>query len=159
MAGIYSWAPEIKVFCFFSSEKKDFACLPSSVRGGCMLTDQQKTDTRRFCGYPAYGGSPAGNIGWRFYVAYGLLEYRMNNLSVAEISVVANYLSTLSQLEAAVPTASDNLDTDAAASWKHNQSEIGDRLRLFDEWRRRLCSFFGVPPGDGLATAGVSWIV
>jgi hypothetical protein len=81
-----------------------------------MLTDQQKTDIRRFCGYPAYGASPAGNIGWRFYVAYGLLEYRMNNLSVAEIAVVLNYLSTLNQLEAAVPTASDNLDSDAAAS-------------------------------------------
>jgi len=124
-----------------------------------MLTDQQKTDIRRFCGYPAYGASPAGNIGWRFYVAYGLLEYRMNNLSAAEIAVVANYLSTLSQLEAAVPTASDNLDTDAAASWRHNQSEISDRLRLLDEWRRRLCGFFGVPPGDGLATAGLSWVV
>ena len=124
-----------------------------------MLTDAQKTDIRRFCGYPAYGASAAGNIGWRFYVAYGLLEYRMNNLSPAEIAVVLNYLATLYQLEAAVPTASDNLDSDAAASWKHNRYEIGDRLRLLDEWRRRLCSFFGVPPGDGLALSGVSWVV
>jgi hypothetical protein len=73
--------------------------------------------------------------------------------------VVLNYLVTLNQLEAAVPTASDNLDSDAAATWKHNQNEIGDRLRLLDEWRRRLCSFFGVPPGDGLAMSGVSWVV
>jgi len=124
-----------------------------------MLTDQQKTDVRRFCGYPAYGASPSGNIGWRFFVAYGLLEYRMNNLSQAEIAVLVSYLSTLTQLEAAVPTASDNLDSDAAATWKHNQWEIGDRLRLLDAWRRRLCSFLGVPPGDGLAIPGVSWIV
>jgi hypothetical protein len=124
-----------------------------------MLTDQQKTDVRRFCGYPAYGASPAGNIGWRFYVAYGLLEYRMNNLSSAEVAVVLNYLLTISQLESAVPTASDNLDSEAAASWKHNRWEIGDRLRLLDAWRRRLCSFFGVPPGDGLASSGVSWVV
>ncbi len=124
-----------------------------------MLSDQQKTDIRRFCGYPAYGGSPAGNIGWRFYTAYGLLEYRMNNLSAAEISVVAGYLATLAQLEMAVPAASENLDSDAAATWRHNRDEVANRLHLFDAWRRRLCAFFGVPPGEGLRFSGVSWIV
>ncbi len=124
-----------------------------------MLTDQQKTDVRRFCGYPAYGASPAGNIGWRFYTAYGLLEYRMNNLSDAEIVVVLNYLSTLCGLETSVPSASENLDSEAASSWKHNANEVTDRLRLLDAWRRRLCSFFGVPPGEGLGSAGVSWTV
>jgi hypothetical protein len=124
-----------------------------------MFTDAQKTDIRRFCGYPAYGATPDGNMGWRFFVAYGLLEYRMNNMSAAEMAVVLNYLTTLYALESAVPSASDNLDTDAAGVWTHNKSEIGDRLRLFDEWRRRLCSFLGVPPGDGLAMSGVSWVV
>ena len=123
-----------------------------------MFTDQQKTDIRRFCGYSAYGASPAGNLGWRFYTAYGLLEYRMNNLSPAEMSVALGYLATLSQLEGAVPNASDNLDSDAAASWTHNSAEISDRLHLLDEWRRRLCSFLGVPPGQGLARAGLSWV-
>ena len=124
-----------------------------------MLTDQQKTDIRRFCGYPAYGASPAGNIGWRFYTAYGLLEYRLNNLSAAEIGVVAGYLTTLTQLEMAVPAAGANLDSDAAATWRHNRDEVADRLQLFDGWRRRLCAFFGVPPGDGLGFSGVSWTV
>jgi len=124
-----------------------------------MLTDQQKTDVRRFCGYPAYGAAPAGNAGWRFYTAYGLLEYRMNNLSPAEIVVAASYLATLLQLEMAVPQASENLDTDSAASWKHNPNEVSDRLRLLDEWRRRLCGFFGVVAGDGLGFANVNWTV
>ena len=124
-----------------------------------MLTDQQKTDIRRFCGYPAYGASPAGNIGWRFYTPYGLLEYRMNNLSDAEVSVVLNYLNTLCGLELSVPGASENLDSDAASSWKHNANEVADRLRLLDEWRRRLCAFFGVAPGEGLGSAGVRWTV
>ena len=124
-----------------------------------MLTDQQKTDVRRFCGYPAYGAAPAGNIGWRFYTAYGLLEYRMNNLSDAEVSVVLNYLSTLCGLELSVPNASENLDSDAASSWKHNANEVADRLRLLDEWRRRLCAFFGVAPGEGLGSTGVRWTV
>ena len=124
-----------------------------------MLTDQQKTDVRRFCGYSAYGASPAGNMGWRFYTAYGLLEYRMSNLSVSELAVVGSYLATLTQLEVSVPLASDNLDSDAAASWTHNRGEVGDRLRLLDEWRRRLCAFLGVPPGEGLSNAGLSWVV
>ena len=124
-----------------------------------MLSDQQKTDIRRFCGYPAYGASPAGNIGWRFYTAYGLLEYRMNNLSAAEVSVVAGFLATLAQLEMAVPAASENLDSDAAASWRHNRDEVADRLALFDAWRRRLCGFFGVAPGEALGCSGVSWTV
>src|SRR5271168_3313452 len=102
-----------------------------------MLTDQQKTDVRRFCGYPAYGATPAGNIGWRFFTAYGLLEYRMNNLSIAEIAVVTNYLATLTQLEVAVPGASANLDTEQASVWTHNANELSDRLALLDGWRRR----------------------
>ena len=124
-----------------------------------MLTDQQKTDVRRFCGYPAYGASPAGNIGWRFFTAYGLLEYRMNNLSDTEVAIVLNYLCTISGLEITVPAASENLDSDAASSWKHNANEVADRLRLLDEWRRRLCAFFGVTPGEGLGSAGVKWTV
>ena len=124
-----------------------------------MFTDQQKTDIRRFCGYPAYGASPSGNMGWRFYTAYGALEYRMNNLSAAEESVAGTYLSTLLQLELAVPSASDNLDSDAAGAWTHNTNEVADRLRLLDSWRRRLCAFFGVPAGEGLDAPGLCWVV
>jgi hypothetical protein len=123
-----------------------------------MFTDQQKTDIRRFCGYPAYGASAAGS-GWRFFTAYGALEYRMNNLSSNEVAVVVTYLATLTQLEMAVPGASENLDSDAAASWTHNGNEVADRLRLLDSWRRRLCAFLGVPPGEGLGQAGLSLVV
>ncbi len=124
-----------------------------------MFSEAQKVDVRRFCGYSAYGASAAGFAGWRFYVAYGTLEYRMNNLAPEEEAVVLSYLATLNALEAAVPTASDNLDSDSASAWTHNRYEIGDRLRLLDGWRRRLCAFLGVPPGEGLAQSGVSWIV
>jgi hypothetical protein len=30
------------------------------------FTDAEKTDIRRYCGYPAYGAGAAGNMGWRF---------------------------------------------------------------------------------------------
>ena len=124
-----------------------------------MFTDQQKTDVRRYCGYPAYGAAPDGNMGWRFFTAYGALEYRLNNLSAAESNVVIIYLATLNQLELAVPMSSDNLDSDGATGWTHNQFEVADRLRLLDAWRRRLCAFLGLPPGEGLGFTGVNWVV
>jgi hypothetical protein len=75
------------------------------------------------------------------------------------MTVVVTYLATLNQLEQAVPGASENLDSDAAASWQHNSNEVADRLRLFDGWRRRLCAFMGVPPGEGLGQGGLSLVV
>ncbi|MBV9251102.1 MAG: hypothetical protein JO227_17860 [Acetobacteraceae bacterium] len=123
------------------------------------FADAEKTDIRRFCGYPAYGASAAGFQNWRFYQAYGLLEFRMNNLSDAEAAIVRRYLGTLTTLELAVPRAADNLDTDQAAVWTRNRDEPRDRSRLFDDWRRRLCGFLGVPPGPAFANSGLTLVV
>jgi hypothetical protein len=123
------------------------------------LTDAEKTDARRFCGYPAYGAGAAGFQGWRFFQVYGLMEYRLNNLSCAELVVIRNYLATLNTLETAVPTASGNLDTDQASVWQHNANEVADRLRLLDSWRLRLCGFLGLPPGPALSDGTVTLVV
>ena len=123
------------------------------------LTDSEKTEIRRFCGYPVYGGTPSGFSSWRFYQAYGLLEYRMNNLAKSEIEVIRRYLGTLAALEAAVPRSSENLDTNQAAVWTRNPNEARDRERLFDSWRIRLCAFLGLPPGPGLGSHSPSLIV
>lgn len=96
---------------------------------------------------------------WRFYQVYGLLEFRMTNLSTTECQVVRRYLATLLGLEMAVPGASENLDTDQAATWSHNPNEVADRRALFDDWRRRLCGFLGVPTGPSLAAGSTSFIV
>jgi hypothetical protein len=130
-----------------------------SVTAATSFSDAQKADVRRFCGYPAYGAGAAGFESWRFFQAYGTLEYRLSNLAPAEIAVTLQYISTLATLEAAIPPSSDNLDTESAAAWTHNQSETDDRFKLFDNWRRRLCGFLGVPPGPALAAAGVSLVV
>jgi hypothetical protein len=123
------------------------------------FTDAEKTDIRRFCGYPAYGAAPDGMQTWRFYQAYGLLEFRMNNLSDAEFAVVRRYLGTLTVLEHAVPHSGNNLDTDQAAVWTRNRDELRDRTSLFDDWRRRLCGFFGIPTGPAIADGGISLVV
>jgi hypothetical protein len=124
-----------------------------------VFTEAEKTDIRRFCGYAAYGAAPSGMQSWRFYQAYGLLEFRMNNLSDAETTIVRRYLGTLTALESAVPRAADNLDTDQAAVWTRNRDEMRDRARLFDDWRRRLCGFLGMQPGPDLADGGVTLVV
>jgi hypothetical protein len=115
------------------------------------LTDAERTDARRFCGYPAYGTGQSGFQSWRFFTAYGTLEYRLSNLSPAELVIVRTYLSQLTSLETAVVASGDNLDTEEAAIWKRNRNEPGDRTTLFETWCRRLCGFLGVPPGPALS--------
>ncbi|MDT7953346.1 MAG: hypothetical protein RQ966_17730 [Acetobacteraceae bacterium] len=116
-----------------------------------MLTDSEKTDARRFMGYPVFGTNASGNMGWQFYQAAGLVEYRLNNLGGSEEDVLRRYLVSLAALELSVPEAAGALDTSEAGEWKRNPKEIAERSRLFDDWRFRLCSFLGVPPGPGLS--------
>ena len=123
------------------------------------FTDSEKTDIRRFCGYPVYGAANAGMDSWRFFQVYGLLEFRINNLSDSEVAVVRRYLGTLIALEVAVPRSGENLDTDQAAVWTRNRDELRDRAKLLDSWSRRLCGFFGIPPGPAMRDVGISLIV
>lgn len=116
----------------------------------------ERTDIRRHCGYPAYGVGASGFNGWRFFQAYGMLEYRVQNLAVAEEAVVRGYLAQLASLEADIPAAGARLDTEQAAAWTRNPNEAGDRAALFDDWRRRLCGFLGVPAGPALGERGNS---
>ena len=123
------------------------------------LTDAEKVDIRRFCGYPAYGAAPTGMQSWRYFQVFGMLEFRVTNLSASEIGIARRYLNTLTALELAVPSASDNLDTDQASMWTRNKDELIDRIHLFDEWRRRLCGFLGVAVGPALSSSTASLIV
>jgi hypothetical protein len=123
------------------------------------FNEPERTDIRRFCGYPAYGLGNAGLQGWRFYQVYGVLEFRLQHLTGSEEAVVRRYLETLANLERAVPDSGSNLDTEAASVWKHNRDEVRERTSLFDDWRRRLCGFLGVPPGPALGTGGTTLVV
>ena len=123
------------------------------------LTDTERVDIRRFCGYPAYGAALEGTQSWRYFQSYGQLEFRLTNLADAEIAIVRRYLGTLTTLESAIPAASENLDTDQASIWKRNKEELNDRTRLLDEWRRRLCGFIGVIPGAALSSGTAILVV
>lgn len=114
------------------------------------FTEAERTDIRRHCGYPAYGAGVEGYQGWRFHQVYGLLEFRLNRISGSEEAVARQYLATLATLEKGVTGAAETLDTDQAAVWKRNPHELRERTMLFDDWRRRLCGFLGIPPGPAL---------
>jgi hypothetical protein len=123
------------------------------------LTDAEKVDIRRFCGYPAYGAAPTGLQSWRYFQVFGLLEFRIAHLSDSEMAIARRYLATLTTLETAVPATSENLDTDQASMWTRNKDELADRIRLLDEWRRRLCGFLGIPVGPDLSGVTVALVV
>ena len=119
------------------------------------FTNAQKVDIRRFCGYPAYGGTPSGFQSWRFFQEYGLMEYRLNNMAAEEETVIETiYLANLYTLELAIVGATANLDTAQAAVWTHNKNEVRDRTALFTSWRTKLAEFIGVPTGPALKGAG-----
>src|ERR1700759_1133098 len=103
------------------------------------FADTDRVDARRYCGYPPFGTGvvifPEPWV-WRYYLA---LETRLSNLTPTEGAVIAARLVELRTLEAAIPTAGANLDTDQAAVWKHNANELRDRMMLYRSWRLELC--------------------
>lgn len=118
------------------------------------FTEAELIDIRRYCGYPAVGtGVVVFPFPWWFKY-YSALETRLQNLTDAEASVVATHLTQLATLESAIVGASDNLDTAKASVWEWNSNEVRDRTRLYDQWRRKLCGFLGVPPGPDLGEGG-----
>lgn len=120
-----------------------------------VFTDAQLTDVRRFAGFPAAAnGQVLFPAPW-INVQYLALDYRLQTLSQSEGAVVVNvYLANLTALEAGIITSGDNMGTDKAAVWTRNRTEMRDRERLFDNWRRRLCGFMGIQPGPDLANGG-----
>lgn len=120
------------------------------------LTSAQQVDVRRYCGY-----SVSGNTAYQPYrepvysdvtLASLSLDTRLANLTSDEENILtSNYLPNLNSREQDIQTAASNLDTDTAAVWKRNQSEISDRINLFNYTRRELCRFLGFPAGPDLA--------
>lgn len=125
-----------------------------------MLTDAQMVDVRRYAGYSLVGDTAVDDYrdlawGWVAPALWQTLDHRLRNLRPDEETVLANFLITLATLEKAITDASENLDTDEAAVWKHNRNEVRDRTKLYNQQRRQLCSFIGIPPGEGLGPGGV----
>ncbi len=131
------------------------------------FTEQEKVDIRRYCGFPVYGNGLSASppaFGYRYFYQYLILEYRIGlnadgqpNMAQAEIDTTRLvYLTNLYALEAAIPTASTNLDTDRAAVWYHNKREVRDRFDLYKLWCKRLIEYLGLrSPSTLLSSSGV----
>ena len=132
---------------------------PADGFATAAYTPQERRDIRRFCGYGAYGQGASGFQNWRFFQAYGTLEYKMTNDSAEDIQQTRLFLSQLYPLEQAIPNASSGLDTAKAAVFTRNPQEMTERKALFDEWRRRFCEFLGIPPGPALGEQGSARII
>lgn len=125
------------------------------------FTSAEAVDIRRFMGYSVSGDATSFPFRELIYsqVSYmGLsIDYRIQHLTSDEEAVVRNvYLVKLTALEANILGAGDNLDTDVAAVWTRNKDEVGDRTRLFNQWRRRLCAELGFKPGPTLGEGGLT---
>ncbi|WP_337021828.1 hypothetical protein [Pantoea anthophila] len=126
-----------------------------------MLTPLQQADARRYMGYPMIGDTSPDD---RSDVAYAqvtsgrfqTLAHRLTSLRAEEEAIVANFLVMLAGLESGITRAADNLDTDKAAVWQRNRSEVSDRTRLYNQWRRQLCGLLGIPPGPSLGNGTTS---
>lgn len=127
------------------------------------LTDAQIADVRRFAGYPALGTDTVAtddrDVAYAWFLPgqwWQTMYHRLKNLTPEnEATLINTYLLKLNTLEQNIITAGDNLDTESAAVWKRNANEIGDRMALFDSWRRRMCGFLGIAPGPALGDGSV----
>lgn len=126
------------------------------------LTAQQTADVRRFAGYPSLGTDTPADAsrdfayGWVSPGVWQTLFTRLENMPPeTENTLVTVYLVRLYRLEQAILGASDNLDTEVAAVWTRNKNEVSDRMRLFDNWRRRMCQLIGIAPGPYLGEGGL----
>lgn len=129
------------------------------------LTDAQIVDVRRWAGYGMAGDDTLAIYADPVYShagpAWGLnqltLAQKLAAMTAAEEEVlVTTYLTTLATLEAAIPAAAANLDTQAAGPWIANPLEMTQRTALFNRWRRDMCSFLAIPPGPGLGSGSVT---
>lgn len=120
------------------------------------LTDAEKIKVRRFCGYPVAGGMPGQFTSYRFFQAYGTLEFRLNNMAAGEETALRAKLVVLDAHEKAIEDMGCGLDTASASVWTRNKNELNDRVALYTNRRIDLCEFIGVPPYGPLTQAGGS---
>lgn len=124
------------------------------------LTAAQMADVRRYMGYPSQGDSVIDDArdfayGWVSPGVWRTLNHRLTTMRPEEETIlIGTYLTPLATLEAAIPAAGGNLDTNKAAVWERNPTEVQDRIDLFDIWRIRLCGFIGLAPGPLLRASG-----
>ena len=65
--------------------------------------------------------------------------------SLDGVTNVSGYIPILNGLEGAYASSSQNLDTAAADVWKHDSTELAQRMSLYATWQGMLSDFLGIP--------------
>ena len=102
---------------------------------------------------------PAGFENWRFYQVYGLLEFRINNLSVRKKLSFADILRSLRFLNSRFRVPATVLIRTRLLSGRGIGPSRRTGLNCLDDWRRRLCGFFGHSARAGFANSGITLVV
>ena len=124
------------------------------------LTSAQMLDVRRFAGFQAPSlSAPFSAYNDIIYLDFGMVKMslflRLTTLDAdTEAVLIAKYLTPLNLLEDDVTNARCNLDTDVAAVWTRNRTEVSDRKSLFRLKRLEMCEFLGIPAGCNLSGSG-----
>lgn len=122
------------------------APVPPPVTG---VSSADAADVKRYCGYPVAASMGAQILPVQGYAQQ--VDLILSALTADQVGVLqAVYLTNLRLLEADIPGTRDGLDTAKAAVFTRNPAELQERMELFATWRRQLCFFLGVPPGDGI---------
>lgn len=125
------------------------------------LTSDQKNLCRKYCGFAARGIQPNPLWGQQFWLQpYATIELRMQDGQLAddEVETIGTMLAKLQAMEASIQDAYTNLDTQAAAVWIHNPTEVRDKVQLYQWQRQELVYYilgpFAAGPGvyDGTCT-------
>ena len=130
------------------------------------LTEGQKADVRRHLGYGPLGNPAivgATFISYRFFTIHGLLEFRLQALSVDEEKILVGpgvfpkltdqntgtlyegYVNICNFLESQIAESTDNLDTEKAGDWTASKKEINNRQKLYHFWTKKMSQFMYVP--------------
>ena len=133
--------------------------IPGASFASTALTDPERAEIRRHCGYQPYGPGAAGFIGYRFFQAYGVLEYKMTNARPEELQNMRYRLSVLAQVETALDGMYSTLNVASAGPFTRNKNELRDRKAHFNSLRRALCDVVGIPPGPDLGDGSLSLVV
>jgi hypothetical protein len=113
------------------------------------LTAAEKTDVRRFVGFGVTGAHDY--LEPETQTTSTALDTVLNTLSGDQSAVVrTRYLARLVVLEDDLFDAREDLDTNKAAVWERNTSELLEKEQLFTQMRYRLAQFVGILPGPGI---------
>jgi len=114
-----------------------------------VLTETQKMQIRKFCGYTNWGEQPNAGMGWRAWETNAYLEQKMNALTPEEGDRVVNlYIPNCLAMETNIQNVSQLLLVDTAAVFIRNKLQLKENIQLYNYWRLQLCQFLGIGPGE-----------